>query len=266
MNDQPLHLNLRQYIRWFGRQGLVFYIRAVFLAQKNEVNVKFRHVRVPVTMRLNSSDFGFYYQIMIRNTYNLSLKHPPRVIVDAGANIGLASVYFANRYPQARIYALEPESSNFALLCKNSAAYPQITPIRAALWNEITQLDVTNPKGRHGAFRTQMPLPQMSPPIIDNVKSVTMSQLLAEERLEFIDILKVDIEGAEKNVFSDAGPWIDRVGIIIAELHDRFRRGCSLSFYNATQGFEVEWHAGEHVFVARRSCITKENIEREMSL
>jgi hypothetical protein len=61
----------------------------------------------------------------------------------------------------------------------------------------------------------------------------------------------MDIEGSEKEIFEVPAPWIDQVNVIAIELHDRFKRGCSLAFYSATLGFRREFHRGESIFVAR---------------
>jgi FkbM family methyltransferase len=60
----------------------------------------------------------------------------PPVIIDAGANVGLCAVFYANRFPDARIIAIEPEPSNYEMLKKNTAPYPNITTVHAALWKE----------------------------------------------------------------------------------------------------------------------------------
>ena len=92
-----------------------------------------------------------------RNT-DFEVEKPPRTLVDAGANIGLASLYFANRFPSANIIAIEPEQSNFDLLRKNVAPYETITPIRAALWHENGIIKLVDPErlGKWG-FMTSGP-------------------------------------------------------------------------------------------------------------
>jgi FkbM family methyltransferase len=249
---------LRRYRRVFGWRGLLYYLTAEMLGRRREVALKLPDHPAPIYVRLGTSDVGFYDQIVRRGAYDLPLTRPPQVIVDAGANIGLASRFFAARYPQARILALEPAAVNYAQLCKNVAGVSGITPLRAALWSEAGEVEMANPTGRHGAFRTQRPgLAQGT--AIERAPAVTMSGLMASYALSHIDLLKVDIEGAEREVFADAVAWIDRVGVIIVELHDRFQRGCALSFYTATQGFEVERHMGEHVCVARCDWIETES-------
>ena len=76
--------------------------------------------------------------------------------------------------------------------------------------------------------------------------------------LAHIDILKVDIEGAEKEVFSDTSKWIDRVGSLIVETHDHMKPGCSQSVHSATRGFHHEWRRGENLYLSREHRIREQ--------
>ncbi|CAI5505836.1 unnamed protein product [Closterium sp. Naga37s-1] len=67
----------------------------------------------------------------------------PAAILDAGANIGLASLVFAMRFPDALIVAVEPAPNNFALLQRNLKHLPQILPVNAALWSHDSRIAVT---------------------------------------------------------------------------------------------------------------------------
>ena len=102
--------------------------------------IKARHspaVKHPVHLRVRTSDVSLYKDIILRKEYDLGLpEFSPRTIVDAGANSGMATLYYANKYPNAKIVAVEPEPSNYAALVKNVAPYPNVTPINAALWNK----------------------------------------------------------------------------------------------------------------------------------
>lgn len=265
MNFPPRHFPARFYWRCFRLRGLLWYVRAIWLRRAAEVHVRPPHCRTPLTLRLRTSDLAFYQQLILQNPYTLPWRHPPRVIIDAGANIGLASVRLANQFPQARILALEPEDSNFNMLRKNTAAYPLITPIHAALWSSTATLDILNPTGRHGTFRTQPPPAPDGMRVLGQTAAVSVPHLLAEHQLDGVDLLKVDIEGAEKEVFADPAVWIGRVGVIIAELHDRFQRGCALNFYRATQSFDLEWHRGEHVIVARKEVLAPPSLPSGLS-
>jgi hypothetical protein len=85
------------------------------------------------------------------------------------------------------------------------------------------------------------------------VRSLTLPQLLEDYGLQRVSILKVDIEGAEREVFRDTSKWIGRIDSLVVELHDRTNVGCSRSFYNGTPGFDHEWHSGENVILSRKS-------------
>ena len=79
---------------------------------------------------------------------------------------------------------------------------------------------------------------------------------MKEHGIGRVDILKIDIEGAELEVFDASSPWIHDVDTIIAELHDRLKAGCERSFANATSGFRHRWRQGENVYVSRAAgCV-----------
>ena len=83
------------------------------------------------------------------------------------------------------------------------------------------------------------------------VKGMTVRSIMDTFGFSFIDVLKIDIEGAEKEVFADTSEWISNVNSLIVELHEGKKPGCKRSFYNGTNGFEAERHYGENVFSSR---------------
>lgn len=235
-------------------------IRA-FGAKASNSTVLFRVDRkglpFPIYLRLNSSDVPTYEDLFAKGDYGFSVQKPPKTIVDAGANIGLASVIFANRWPDATIIAIEPEASNFDLLKKNVAPYGNVHPVNAALWNQTGEIDVIDTGLGNWAFMTQA----QDPSEIKNghpggtIRAMTVDNVLDEYRLDRVDILKIDIEGAEKEVFADTSSWIERVDAIIVELHERMKPGCLRSFYNGSNGFDNEWKQGENVYLSRGMCM-----------
>src|SRR5688500_19248701 len=89
---------------------------------RHPVAVTAPHTGVTVLVRPNTSDVWTFEKIFISREYDLSFVDvDPRTIVDVGANVGYASVYFASKYPRARIIAVEPEATDFALLKRNTA-------------------------------------------------------------------------------------------------------------------------------------------------
>jgi len=125
-----------------------------------------------------------YRDIFQRHEHLLDPPTEPKTIVDIGANIGLTSVYFANRWPKTRIIAIEPEPSNYALLLKNAQSYPQITPELAALWKEPAMLDLFNPGKGEWAFQTKVSAN-------GKTRGVTVDEVMQTYQLDNIDLLKM---------------------------------------------------------------------------
>ena len=108
-------MSLRQgfhlYYDLFGAAGLFLAARSRLSGRKMEVATGVPGVLHPVRLRVRTTDIGMCHEILIKRSYRNDLPAAPEVIIDAGANIGLTSIFFANEYPNARIIAIEPEAS-----------------------------------------------------------------------------------------------------------------------------------------------------------
>lgn len=212
----------------------------------------------PITVRLGTSDIRVFSDIFSKQEYGWNFASPPRVIVDIGAYTGLSASFFAARYPNAIIIAVEPDEENFALLKQNTACFENVHAIRAALWVESGFVSLTDPGDGAWGFRVAESDSSgtrstevssgLSP---KSIRAVTIDDIRREYSLDKIDLLKVDIEGSEKEIFANAESWISSVDAICIELHDRFKTGCSRSFYRAVDDFPIELRRGEDVLVAR---------------
>lgn len=165
---------------------------------------------------------------------NRPLAGDPKFIIDAGAHIGLSSVFFASKYPEATVVALEPEPSNFAILLKNTEDFPNIRPLQAGLWSKKTHLRIEDSHVPTWSFRV------LESASGDGIPAVAIADILADFRAARIDVLKIDIEGSEFEVLNHSAPWIDHVQTLIIELHDRFRPGCTDALGRATSGHNFE--------------------------
>lgn len=189
-------------------------------------------------LRLNSTDPLVWFSVFVQEEYGASLPIEPRIIVDAGAYIGLSAIYFANRYPEAEIIALEPDPDNYRLLKRNVGAYDRIRSVRAALWFEDTELALyRRPEGQWASSIHNDGLASGCPKADRRIPAMRIETIMSRFALPQIDVLKVDIEGAEKEVFEHSSAWINRVGAIFIETHDRLRAGCSKAVVAATLGF-----------------------------
>lgn len=231
---------LRNYVHAHGLLGGSKLLLDVTLNNKAELTVSGRASTIAV--RPHSSDRSVFHQVFVYRDYDHPcLPKDARVVVDAGANVGYASLFFADRYPQAAIVAIEPEAENFARLEANAARFPNIRPLRAALWPSHQRIDIVNPDDASWAFR-------VAESESGAVATVTVPELL--ERYGRIDVLKVDIEGAEKALFErGAEAWLDQVGTLVVETHDHFCPGCSEAVETALRGrVDARYEKGENSF------------------
>jgi FkbM family methyltransferase len=250
---------IRIYYSILGFSGLLYAITAKLTNSTVLFKLDRQDCKYPFRLRIPSSDVPTYKQVFIKKEYDFLVETQPKVIIDAGANIGLASIYFTNQYPSAKIIAIEPEHSNFEMLKANIAPYPNIIPIQAALWHKDEEINLIDPGLGKWGFMTESKNSSEGLPGITchSVEAMTIDKIMKDYNLERIDILKVDIEGAEREVFSDSSSWIEKVDSIIVELHERMKIGCNISFYCGTNGFDNEWKQGENVYLSRGNCLTR---------
>lgn len=173
-----------------------------------------------VFLRPGTTDQDVYDDIFIEKEYDISLGDP-KFIIDAGAHIGLASVFFACRYPNAIIVAIEPEPSNFAVLQMNAKRFPNIHPVQAGLWSRKTHLRIENDNVATWSFRV------VESETGNGIPAVGVCDIMDDFKQSRIDVLKIDIEGSEREVLTHSAAWIDDVQTMIIELHDRFQPGCT---------------------------------------
>jgi FkbM family methyltransferase len=238
---------VKSYYNLFGVRGLWAISSFRVFGKPREIVSQPPAVRHPVHLRVRTSDISLYNDILLRKEYDLGLQDfSPQTIVDAGANCGMATLYYANRYPDAKIVAVEPEPSNFAALVKNVAPYPNVVPIHAALWNKDgkvrlgpTGLDST-PYGKWAFQVSDSGAP---------VRAITMQTLMAEAKIDTVELLKMDVEGGEIEAFENCD-WMSGVQVIVIELHDHIKPGCRAVVSSAAKGFR-QWERGEMTFFAR---------------
>jgi FkbM family methyltransferase len=205
--------------------------------------------KAPFWLRVPGTDYRVYRQVLLEKEYDIKPPSAPKTIIDAGANIGLSSIYFANRFPEASVIAVEPGESNFELLKKNCLPYPQIIPVQAALWDKDEELLLSDPGLGEWGLRVSKPEAKVTKSV--PTPGITMNSIILMHGIEKVDILKIDIEGAEKEVFRDTESWLNKVDILIIELHERFRPGVLRSFYNGSNGFAHERILGENLVLSR---------------
>lgn len=206
---------------------------------------------VSLTLRPHYGDLAILYEVFSQHAYEFNAAELPpesvRWIIDAGANIGFASLFLAARYPNARILAVEPHPDNFALLKANTAREPRIIPIAACLTGKPGQEVFITTEGRGSHFQMNRAGEGV------RVPGRTIDELLAAHGFDAIDLLKIDVEGAEREIFADA-PFLARTRAIVAELHgdyDAKRFNADIGRWGMTA--RLSEYAGEpNTFIATR--------------
>lgn len=200
-----------------------------------------------ILIRPNTSDVGIFQEIFLDHLYSPPAGLHPKCIIDGGANIGLTSVYFAQCFPDALIISIEPESSNFAMLSENVRRYSNIHVIKAALWSKKCHLKLSNPDNLNCAFRVE-------PEAMGEVETITLDDLFNLAPNGKIDILKIDIEGAEREFLSNRDARLKNVECVMIELHERFAPGCESVFRNAFSGMDfIEYAQGDNIILTRQT-------------
>jgi FkbM family methyltransferase len=213
--------------------GLWPALRIVWKMFKGKVNEKIAltvpGIRHPVFIRAQTSDEYTFQQIFINEEYAFEYEGTANSIIDAGSNIGLAAVYFANRFPHAKIICLEPEPENFKLLLQNIKPYPSVTALQQGLWSRKSHLRVeVEGKDNWGFTVSECDADEKG-----SVSATSIPDLMREYGLSGIDIAKIDIEGSELQVLmhEDSGAWIKACNKLIIELHDRMKPGTSRALF-----------------------------------
>lgn len=175
------------------------------------------------------------------------------LIVDAGGYIGTFSLLLARMYPKATIIAVEASPENHAVLAENIAPFANIRAVNAALVAPDGPATIAlNDRGLGhwglsivGAARDN---PDAGAAVVE---TITLPRLLAEAGFDRISLLKLDIEGAERELFLQGGKALEEAGIIIAELHDPIIEGCTDAFRSFSRNRFVYKDRGEKFLSVR---------------
>jgi FkbM family methyltransferase len=193
----------------------------------------------PLKCRPGTSDRDVFHQVFVEREYGgLDDVQGVNFIVDCGANVGYSAAYLMSRFPAASLIAIEPDPDSFEVLRLNLAPYGDKAMLyRSAVWSHPARLTLREAPYRD-AREWARQVRECRPGEGAGFLAVDIGGLLYASGRQRISILKVDIEGAEAEVFgSNYEHWIGRVDSIAIELHDDSVFGnCSDIFARATAG------------------------------
>ncbi len=161
-----------------------------------------------------SSDFACWHQVIGEEQYKplVELSDEPKdvkTILDLGANVGYASYYFSKSFPDAQIYALEPSGDNIMIMCLNLDPGGNVSIREGGIWSSNAMLSMMS------GFRDGK---EWSHQLVEDeggdIQGFTVDDMCSEE----IDILKIDVEGAEFEMFKKPD-FLKRTKVLGVEIH-----------------------------------------------
>lgn len=179
-------------------------------------------------------DRGAIQQIFVNMDYDVShyeqgkrlrklasQKQQKLLIIDAGANIGASTVFFSKTWENSLVFAIEPEETNFHILCLNTKDL-DVRRYHGAISNQKGRMTLSDPNRSTMGFVTSKFDDQIEGTFLNHIESLSPKDILAEMAHEDVYpfIFKIDIEGAESFLFDNDSPWVNKFPLIIIELHD----------------------------------------------
>lgn len=183
-------------------------------------NFRFKHFAEKVDLTFSFPYSGAFKGIFLDGEYDCSklLKHPPLRILDLGANIGMGAISLRCQFPGVKIVCLEPDPRNLALLEKNLESNSVDAVIVAAAIGSVEgSLNLRFGYDPTCSALESSPMHHLGSQTIVDV--TTIPAVLADAGWDYVDLIKMDIEGTEDELLSLNNEWLSQVGSIILEIH-----------------------------------------------
>ena len=167
-------------------------------------------------------------------------------VVDIGAGIGDFSIYAAFGRPETKVYAFEPYPGSFLLLNENleQNAIENVFPFQQAVWGNAGELTLDLSVGEPLQFSSQEVVVESAKAGQIKVHAVTLADVLVQQKLDRVDLLKLDCEGAEYEILMKAPvETLMQIQRIVMEYHnvDVKHTHVQLIRFLETAGYTVSW-------------------------
>lgn len=210
----------------------------------------------PILIRPNSTDLYVFEQIFIQQEYSSLVGDiKSGTIIDCGANIGLSAIFFLNLSSNIKIISIEPDKENAKQLRDNLAPYgDRATVLEAAVWSSTTTLYFTSLAYRGGGEWARQVTANPENAATTSCDAISLGEIRLNYSIDEIELLKVDIEGAEGELFSNnTSSWLPSVRAIAIELHQDTDFGdCETTFHKAVTNDEFHKESCGELIICRR--------------
>ncbi len=222
--------------KWLGIFHRGMFFSPVISNEKIKIELNINDSELILEIRKNQSDLYILRENFIQLIYNYEYERyikEPLFIVDLGANMGLSSLYFQNRFKNAKIVCVEPVEDNVKMIINNmrnnnfnwvieKAAIQSkegtVTLYPNEWWSSCTVVEDIANRRQMNKERFEYHL-KLNPV---EVEAIPVDIILDRNSIEIVDILKMDIEGAEEDAILNSSKWLNRVKILIIEIHDKY--------------------------------------------
>lgn len=215
-----------KYIRRIRNLGFSNFLRYTWhqktkLPTNGEFVLRSKICEFPLLCRARTRDIDvFKHMFVVREYACLDFLSRAELIVDCGANAGFSSACLLSLFPDAQLIAVEPDPGNYNMLKKNTAAFgTRCTSVNAGVWSKNCGLKFSEEPfgdGREWAISVR----EAKEGEQADIQGVDIHALLAMSPCSRISLLKIDIEGSERELFqSNSASWLEHVDNIIIELH-----------------------------------------------
>jgi FkbM family methyltransferase len=172
----------------------------------------FPEIATPLLFRGASSDVWNMQQVFLDRQYDVEIPAPRRIL-DLGAYVGYTAVYFANRFPSANIISVEPPGSNFDTLVANTAPYPNIQCLPAAVWHERGELTLED--SSYGDWGLSFGRGNADRPA-EKVPGYTITNILEMHDWNGVDLIKCSSHGGRVDTLLRPRPdWLEKTATVI---------------------------------------------------
>jgi FkbM family methyltransferase len=217
-----LGFKLRRVHRWASALGLFEALRfeIVWSFRQKHVRVRVPGFAEPFLLRrwkydYESSDWQVFEQVFVQREFESYEPIEPSLIIDGGAYVGFSTAFYAKKFPNAKVIAIEPSHDNSELLRKNCRGFENVAVIEGGLWPVSGFLRIANPDAPEWAYRCE----ETEENSVGAIRAVSINEIMDQEGFQRCDLLKLDIEGAEELLFLDSKKWLPRVDAILVETH-----------------------------------------------
>ncbi len=211
---------MEKLIRVIAR-NLIFVLRGKGLGLIDKLRLKLKGRYTPMSVKINGTKFllsdaasfvAMYEELFIKQIYAFNSDKKDPLIIDCGANIGLGIASYKRVYPNARVIAFEPDNGIFEMLKSNveAAGYSHVEIVKKAIWISNEPLKFVSDGGLSGRLDEGA-----SGERVITVEAQRLKEILNQP----VDLLKIDIEGAEHSVIKDCADSFGQVKLLFVEYH-----------------------------------------------